>query len=314
MDFGEVLSKAWQIIWKHKVLWIFGILAGCASGGGGGGSSMGGGEGAPNNPSSGPGRFPEIEHFFMNLGQWIGEHLWVVVLFAAALVLLIVLSIFLGAIGRIGLIRGTFRADGGAERLVFGELFREGLPFFWRVFGLSFLVGLAFLLILLPVILIGVVTAGVGFLLFIPVICILIPVAWAVSIVVRQANIAMVIENLRMMDGVRRGWNVLMKNPGPILVIWLITLVIGFVAGIVIALPLLVVVVPVFVVYFLGGDNSSYTPLIIAGLCIAAYIPISLAANGLLTAYLESVWTLTYLRLTQPKEVTQTSTALPSNA
>jgi hypothetical protein len=25
-DFGEVLSRAWQITWKHKVLWIIGIL------------------------------------------------------------------------------------------------------------------------------------------------------------------------------------------------------------------------------------------------------------------------------------------------
>ncbi len=32
-NFGEVLSRAWQIIWKHKVLWIFGILASCSQGG-----------------------------------------------------------------------------------------------------------------------------------------------------------------------------------------------------------------------------------------------------------------------------------------
>ena len=38
-DFGEVLSRAWQIIWKHKILWVFGIFAGCARGGGGGGGS-----------------------------------------------------------------------------------------------------------------------------------------------------------------------------------------------------------------------------------------------------------------------------------
>ena len=36
MDYGEVLSRAWRIIWKHKVLWIFGIMAGCTSGSGGG--------------------------------------------------------------------------------------------------------------------------------------------------------------------------------------------------------------------------------------------------------------------------------------
>ena len=40
-SFGEVLTRAWQNIWKHKVLWIFGILASCARRGGGG--SGGGG-------------------------------------------------------------------------------------------------------------------------------------------------------------------------------------------------------------------------------------------------------------------------------
>ena len=26
-DFGEVLSRAWQITWKYKVLWIFDLLS-----------------------------------------------------------------------------------------------------------------------------------------------------------------------------------------------------------------------------------------------------------------------------------------------
>ena len=44
-DFGDVLSRAWQIIWKHKVLWIFGILAGCSRGSSGFRGSSGGGGG-----------------------------------------------------------------------------------------------------------------------------------------------------------------------------------------------------------------------------------------------------------------------------
>ena len=32
-DFGTILSRAWQIIWKFKVMWIFGILAGCGRNG-----------------------------------------------------------------------------------------------------------------------------------------------------------------------------------------------------------------------------------------------------------------------------------------
>jgi len=104
----------------------------------------------------GPGTTSDIERFFNQAGQWIGENLWIVALIVLAVLVLMVLSIFLGTIGKIGLIRGVFKADGDAERLAFGQLFRESMPYFWRVFLLSFLVGLAFLLIFVPLALFGV--------------------------------------------------------------------------------------------------------------------------------------------------------------
>jgi len=51
-NFGEVLTRAWQITWKYKVLWIFGILAGCTNGGGGGGGGGGGNSGYSTGPSN----------------------------------------------------------------------------------------------------------------------------------------------------------------------------------------------------------------------------------------------------------------------
>lgn len=32
LNIGKILTRSWQIIWKHKILWVFGILAGFASG------------------------------------------------------------------------------------------------------------------------------------------------------------------------------------------------------------------------------------------------------------------------------------------
>ena len=301
MDFGEVLTRGWKIIWKHKILWIFGIFAGCARGGGGGGS---GGSRVSGSAPSGQNPFPQFEQYMTQFGDWIGNHIWVVVVFILAILVLVVLSILLGTIGRIGLMKGTVKADGGAERLGFGELWSESLPFFWRIFLLSFLVGLAFLVILIPLIVLGVVTAGVGFLCLIPVICVMVPLAFVLGLVLQQAELAIVIEDLTIMDGVRRGWNVFKQNLGPVLIIWLILLVIGFVAGIVIAIPILIVVLPAAIVYATGAGSSGadFTPLLIAGLCFVAYLPILIVINGILTAYLESVWTLTYLRLTRPKE------------
>jgi hypothetical protein len=324
MDFGEVLGSGWKIVWKHRILWIFGIFAGCARGGGGGGGGSGRRVTAPGNLPSGQNPFPRFEQFSTNLNEWIGNHAWVVVLFIVVVLLLVLLALWLGTMGRIGLIRGTVKADGGAERLGFGELWAEGQPFFWRILGLSLLLGLAFIILIIPLAAVGTVfgilTAGVGLLCLIPLFCILIPVIWIATLVIQQAESAIVIENLGITDGVRRGWSVFKQNAGPMLLIWLILLIVSVVAGIVIAIPVLVVVLPAAIV-FVGtaarsgaNPNLSYTPLIIAGLCLVAYFPFLLVLNGILTAYIQSVWTLTYLRLTRSKEIVHNTPILAPNA
>ncbi len=42
-----------------------------------------------------------------------------------------------------------------------------------------------------------------------------------------QAERAIVLEDKSILNGFKRGWEVLTKNLGPILIIWLITIVIG---------------------------------------------------------------------------------------
>ncbi len=233
-------------------------------------------------------------------GEWIGENLWVVAVFALVMIIFIVLAIFLGTIGRIGLIRGTYQAEQGAKSLVFGELFSGSMPYFWRVFGLSFLVGLAFLLLMLPLVAFGVLTAGIGFACLLPLFCLLIPVGLVVNVIIEQSNAAMVVENLGIADGFRRGWNIVKSNVGPVLIMAILLGVIGFIVGLVIALPIIIAVFPL--VFGLAGGETNL--LWTAGICCAIYFPILLVLSGILTSFIQSAWTLTYLRLTSPKEET----------
>ena len=311
MNFAEVLDRAWQIVWKHKILWIFGIFAGCATGRGGG---IGSGSGWRESGPVGSGADAGVNQFFNGISQWIGEHLWVVVLFILLALALAALAVFLGTMGRIGLIRGTFQADQGAERLAFTELFRGGLPYFWRVFGLTFLVGLVFFIVFIPLVLFGVVTAGVGFLCILPLLCLLALLAWGVGILVRLADAAMVVEDLGIVQGVRRAWEVASRKVGPVLIIWLITALIGLVVGLVIALPVLLIVVPAAVGYFITGQGMSSAFLIAGGVCLTIYLPVLVLAGGVLTAYIESVWTLTFLRLTRLSQITEGLASSPLNA
>src|SRR5215207_66302 len=142
-NFGEVLTRAWQIIWKHRVLWIFGILAGCSQGGsrfnsGSNGGNGGYGTGSTNFP-------PQLERFF----EIISQNATAFIGLAVALVCIFwIVSIFLGTIGRIGLIRGTWQVEGGMQNLIFGQLFSESTPYFWRIFGLSLVVSLPFVILI----------------------------------------------------------------------------------------------------------------------------------------------------------------------
>ncbi len=295
-NFGEVLTRAWQITWKYKVLWIFGILAGCAEGSGGSGNNgiRNGGDG--NNP------FPQYQQYADAFGRWITENWWVVVLFVIVIFVLIIIAIFLGTIGRIGLIRGTLQAETGTSMPAFGALFSQSTPFFWRIFGLSLLFGLAVFAVFFSLFMAGVLTAGIGFLCILPIICILIPVMIFLGLVLEQAYIAMVKENLGIVEGWNRGWTVVRNNLGPILVMWLIMGVLTFIIGLLIALPIILIFIPAVFAYAVGNQQD-FTPLLIAGGISLLYLPILILLRGILATYKGSAWTLTYLRLTSPASV-----------
>lgn len=304
-NFGEVLARAWQIIWKHKVLWIFGIFAGCSRGT----SSFRGNSGGGGGGSGGIGQLPpEV----MRILQVIQQNLITFIIVGCIVVLLVwAITIFLGTIGRVGLIRGTLQAESGSERLIFGELFSEGMPYFWRMFGLTLIVAIPILIVLAA--LIGALaafaisassgndSARVGLFgivpLFIGCICLLVPVLFFASMVIRQAENAIVLEDLRLLPAISRGWEVFRANLGPVILMAIILAVIGIVAGLIIALPVLAIVVPAAITFAVGRAQN-WTPMIFAGICLCLYIPVAWLLNGVLTAYTESAWTLTYMRLT----------------
>jgi hypothetical protein len=311
MDFGEVLTRAWKIIWKYKVLWIFGILAGCGQGGGGGG---GGGSNVSYQFSGDESYFPpEFERFFFDMERFFDNiEPWHIMLFVAGMLLfffiLWAIMTALSTVGKIGLIQGTQQAEAEIEpeTMSFGELFRSGTPFFWRILGLNLGFGLAiFLLVMIlivPLALVTVFTLGLGLICIIPLVCILIPVGWLVGVVLEQANIAIVVEDLGIIEGLQRGWNVFRENLGTMIVMGLILGIGGAIVGLIFALPMIMVVVPLMIGIMTSLAMESEVALgsgvITSGICCVAYLPVLIVLSGILKAYIESAWTLTYLRLT----------------
>ena len=312
-NFGEVLTRAWQIVWKHKVLWIFGILASCGRGGGGGngGGNSGGGDNgfSPNLP-------PQLTQWT----QWIENNLmqFIAILVAILCIIWIVVA-FLSTIGKIGLIRGTAQAEGGAESLVFGQLFSESTPYFWRMFGLSLILALP-ILVFVVVLVVGAfafiipvsVSSGesgsaLGALAIVPLflgcLCLFIPVMIVISMVFSQAARAIVLEELDVLPAISRGWEIFRANLGPIILMAIILGVISFVVGFATVIPVMIMVFPAMFAFIAGGAQSN-TPWIFMGICVCLYLPVLILLNGILTAYAESAWTLVYMRLTKPQDQT----------
>ena len=295
LNIGEVLSRAWQIVWKYKVLWIFGILSGCVNSGGGGNFNF-----------TNQGEVPEpVQRFFTETPQELLIAMAIVVILVV--LVLVVIAVFLGTIGRIGLIRGTQQADRGAERVAFGELFSGSMPYFWRVFLLNLLVGLAFALAILAVTIFAVIgtifTFGIGLICLIPMICLLVPIAWAVGLLIEQSSIAIVVENLTILDGLRRGWEVIKANAGTMIVMWLILVLgISLIGGLIIGLPFMLIAAPALLALLSEGEGAMQAGLLVSGICLVVYLPVMIVLSGILRSYIGSAWTLTFLRLTKPAQ------------
>ncbi len=319
MDFGEILSKAWKITWKHKILWIFGILAGCSNNG-----NRFNFQGSNRSPSSSgelPGGFPipEVERFF----EQIPEETWIMVAVIAVVVILVLvaLTVFLSTIGRIGLIRGTLQADQPqATTLTFGGVFRDSTPYFWRIFGLDLAVGLVLTVVIIALIVVPLVMAftsmnisptdaardenlammgGYIIAFMICLCCILMPLGWLVNLLLQVVHNAIIVEDMGIVAGLHRGWEVLRANFVNFFLIWLIVgLGIGFIGGMIIAMPMIAVAMPFVMTAFAGARNAMMTGLAISLVCLVAYLPVLLVLQGILQTYMQSVWTLAYLRLT----------------
>jgi hypothetical protein len=308
MNYGELFEKAWRIIWKHKVLWLFGILASCSTRGGGGGGTgtqynFGSQDFTGRDPFSQA--FPGLENFFYNLERMFQDpRAWSVLVgigFALLCVILIfwVIGLVLGTFGRTGLVRGAWLADEGAPSLSFGQLWNEARPYFWRVLGLTLLLmvlgWVIGIILILPIIFFTILTLGCGLILLIPLFII---AGWLISVWLELTIVAIVGENLSIMDGVRRGWQIIRSNLGPTIVVSLVIFIGTLIVSLLIGLPFLIVVLPLAAGFISQTNTGFMTGLIVAGVILLIYLPIAIILGGILQAYIGTIWTLFFRRMT----------------
>jgi hypothetical protein len=307
IEYSSILSKAWNITWKYKILWFFGFLAILAQGGSGFSGSNGGFGGFQNqiNYNLGPreveqANLPPALRDFVDQLKNVDVNTWVTIAVLVACVLLFLgIALWLiSIIGRGGLIAGIVSAD-SAGKVAFGEAWNAGLRFYVRLLLirlLEFAVGiLMFLVLILPGIFFGIITCGIG---FIPLVCVLIVAGVVINIWFAFMDFAVVVENQGVGAAIGRAWNVVRDHIGPIIIFYIILFAVSLVVGI----AMLILFLPAGVLIFLsvlpaltGAAATVNVPVLIVGIVLmAAYLLFSILVRSVFMTWRTGVLTLAY--------------------
>jgi hypothetical protein len=209
----------------------------------------------------------------------------VLVLLLASLALVVGIAIWIvSTIARGGLIAGASTIDAGGSS-TFAQAWSAGWHKGWRLVGIGIVPAIpGFILVLAGLGAAGVFFALYGFLgegvsyapgagmgvLFVALACVLIPISLVLGLLRTFANRACMLDDLGVIASYRRGFNVLLENIGPALILFLLQIVISAVLGVFMFLPGIVMV-----------------------LCCILW-PVLLAIQGTVASYFSTMWTLAW--------------------
>lgn len=300
MDYTDILTSAWKVTWRYKILWLFGLFAGAGMAGGGGGSSSY----RTQQPAS-----TSLTNEMAIARTFIERYIGVILLVAVVLVLLALVFLVVGVAARGGIIHLVNEAEEGREvRATDG--WRVGFRKWWRIFGVGLLAGLpglALVFALAGVVAIGVValirrggsteglTAAAGgliaggccFLLVFVLLAIFVGVVF--GIVAELALRYAVLEDRHVIEALKQGWHDLWGRRGAFLM-YLIQFGIGIAYQFAIGVIALLIIGPGIVAGIAGAWGAG------ASLLGVGLLVLMLPA-AIYSAFYSSVWTIFFRRM-----------------
>jgi hypothetical protein len=279
MDYGGLVKRALDIMWKFKYLWIFGFFLEFGSGGGVGG--------------------PMPDKLKEPIGDFFGGIPLMSIIIPLILIGLVVFVLFviLYIISQGGLIHCASRIESGEDPTL-RDGWNAGVKNFWRILGIAIIIVIFFftaaVVTLGPFVVLLIVYRILGLLSAI----VLIPLFMILFIVIMLINLyayrECIIEGKGVFDSIAGGWEMLKSNLGKTLILALIGIgstiiyVIGFlIVGLFLALPFIVLgAINLFLGIALG---------VIVGLIYIA------VASGAWGTYIDSLWTLAFIEMKKLK-------------
>ena len=306
MDYGAILKKSWEIVWRHKILWLFGLFAGAGSAVsfnynfGSGNRSTGSSTGLPQTAQTD----------WLAFQRFLEQNLGVMIIAFIALFLFGLLFWIISVAARGGLIHLANEAEAGREVRA-GDGWSTGFHKWGRVFGIEFLVALpALLLAFVLAAVLGVTAVAVlrsggtqeafgravaglacGGICFVVVFGIIVAILSVVLGMIAQIALRYaVLQDQRVMDSLKQGWRDLWGRRG-VFTMALIQFGIGIAYGIAVGIVAVILVVPAVIAFIAGG-------WLVGSVMIAVAVLVLVVPSSVYSAFCHSVWTLFFRRMT----------------
>ena len=293
VELGEVLTRAFQITWKNKVLWAISALPILASfliipiwlfmafAG-----------------DFDTGRMPRL---FENEGFIILAIFFYVIVFAISLVLQI--------ISRSSGTLGVYRAEAGIQPITFMDLLKDGFSYFLRVLGISLLaasVYIAFMLVFFACTTVAsIATLGLASICLQPLFLLLFPLILLLMTFMEQAEAAVVVDGLSLVDAAKRSYDLVRAN---LLTFTLLIVVIYFGMTMLSSFIVIPFMIPMFFFMIPGLESGMLdfsNIILLQAIFMAVLLPIMAVVQGVSLTYLKSAMMVTYLRLARPASAPQ---------
>jgi len=315
-SYRSILKQAWKISWDHKYLWFFGLFASLTVAGGSieyRSIAQTFGQGVVSSSYQGLNNLLAIGELCQKI--WLGLislfNQNIIVIINALTILLLALTIiavfvWFAITSQAALVDSVKKIISPKKKtniLSIREGLSSGNKHFWSVLGLNILIKLlisfAFFIVSLPLLFMAISDNSAFTLAYTVLFVIFVPVALSLSLIVKYAISARVLENRTIIESMEKACRLFTKNWLISLELALLLFIISFLASAALLLCIAIIFFPLLLFSFFF--SMTWLSYILIFLCLAAVI----IFGSILTTFQITSWTDLYLHLDKDNGVSK---------
>ncbi|MFA5808806.1 MAG: hypothetical protein WC935_00530 [Thermoleophilia bacterium] len=312
LAYGELINDSFRIAWRHKMLWFFGLFAG-------GMTSFN----SPNYSSSfdsSNNNYRSTGNFDTGFSDWVSAHVRLLIIIGVALVAVYILFWLWSIVCR-GAVINSVRDLRDGRQISFKTAFAGGRRSFTKLllfdlFIIFIVIGIMLIFLALGILIFflaasgsaGVVILSIMGLSLVPLFfvgfgylscCSMILFYWApITLLMNFAQRAVILDDMRPMESLRRAWHLMMDNLGHCLLILLLSLALSTAALFGILLVTAVTAIPAIIAWVITIGHYSLMKIIVASLLTLIPLVVIVIASSAANTYFTTYWTIAYRKLT----------------